>query len=112
MKMGNLINTALSHLNPSNEKTPVLGAIRKASRKVFGKQDYSPESIGIALGTHGGGLQTKNASFLKELANKRGNRVVDNLLQNVKNKQFAAELLAKRQPRFIKDLKGKFAGSK
>ena len=110
--MANLVKTALEHLNPSNEKTPILGAVRKFGRKTFGKPDYSPESIGLALGVHGGGLQTKNANFLKELANRKGNRVVDNLLQNVKNKQFAAELLAKRQPRFIKDLKGKFAGSK
>jgi len=43
----------LSNLNPSNYKTPVLGQVRQLAANTFGKPDYSPQNIGLALGMHG-----------------------------------------------------------
>ena len=65
MDLVKLAQSLISNMSPNNYQTPVLGAIRKFNADVFGRPDYSPAAIALALGVGGLGKSKGFGTFGK-----------------------------------------------
>jgi len=109
-----IAQSLIGNLSPYNYNTPVLGPMRKLAAKTFGKPDYSPQSIALALGVHGAPEKTFNIHMPgRVLKNTSAADTVNwtKYLQASKTPHLVEE--AKNMlNQFTKNQQGKFTGSK